>query len=213
MPDTEGSTAEREARIFAIVDVVTMAAITILGAVVVAESTRLGIRNALGVGPGMFPLISGSVLLVLGAIGAVTSAVHLRRELAPDAVGANISSGISAPTAAGAASAQGDGVDLLHIDDEDIPAVEQETFTSVLWPRLAAAAALIFAFVLVVNSLGFIVSLTLFMFAMMKLVARRGWVLSVVLTLATSMVVYFGFGIFLGVALPGPSLPFLSWMN
>src|SRR5258708_3172769 len=78
MPDTEGSTAEREARMFAIVDVVTMAAITILGAVVLAESIRLGIRNALGVGPGMFPLISGSVLLVLGAIGTVSSAVHLR---------------------------------------------------------------------------------------------------------------------------------------
>lgn len=199
MPDTPRSNAEREARIFAIVEVATMAAITTLGAVVVAESIRLGIRNALGVGPGMFPLISGSALLVLGAIGTIAGAVQLRHVLDPQSEG-----DVSAP---------GDLVNILHVDDDDIPAVEQETFMSVLWLRLATAAVLIFAFVLVMKYLGFIVSLTIFMFAMVKLVARRGLVLSVVLTLATSMVVYFGFGIFLGVALPGPSLPFLSWMN
>jgi hypothetical protein len=194
MPDTQGSGAEREARIFAIVEVSTMAAIAILGALIAAESVRLGIRNALGVGPGMFPFISGGALLVLGVIGTVTAAVHLRRALAsqPD------------PSAAG---------DVLQVDADEIPLVERETFTSVLWLRLATAAALIFAFVFVMKYLGFIVSFTLFMFAMMMLVARRGLWLSLILTLATAMATYYGFGIFLGVALPGPSLPLLRWMN
>ena len=102
---------------------------------------------------------------------------------------------------------------FLQVDDEEIPLVERETFTSVLWLRLATAAALIFAFVLVMKYLGFIVSFTLFMFAMMMLVARRGLWLSLILTLATAMATYYGFGIFLGVALPGPSLPLLRWMN
>lgn len=194
MPDTQGSGPEREAQIFAIVEVSTMAAIAILGAVIAAESVRLGLRNALGVGPGMFPFFSGGALLVLGVIGTVTGVVHLRRALAsrPD------------PPAPG---------DVLQVDADEIPLVERETFTSVLWLRLATAAALIFAFVFVMKYLGFIVSFTLFMFAMMMLVARRGLWLSLILTLATAMATYYGFGIFLGVALPGPSLPLLSWMN
>jgi len=185
-----------ERRISAVVDLVTMALIAALGLWVVVTSVGLGLQTSLGIGPGMFPLASGAALLLLGLIGVVSRAIRLR----------------------GALAAQPDPAvesepDAAVITEEEPPPSEAETFTTVKWGRLAIAAALVFAFVLVMGYLGFVISLSLFMLAMMLLVARRSWWVSLIVAVATAAAIYFGFGVFLGVVLPGPTAPFLSWMN
>jgi hypothetical protein len=214
MQKLDGAHDSREGRISAIAETTTMAAIAVLGLLIVLDSIRLGLESALGIGPGMFPLISGAALLLLGVIGLYSAVVALWRVLRTSLP--SEPSGMVAPEGPMTPDSKGDTLaDVLSVKDE-VPEIEPEMFTTVMWGRLAIAGALIFAFVVAMPWLGFIVSLVLFMFFMLKFVAGRGIVLTLILTLATSLVVYYGFGILLDVALPGPSCPLTScpsWMN
>jgi hypothetical protein len=196
----EPTAAGREHRIRATAELVTMAAIATLGVAVVVDSIRMGLHNALGVGPGMFPFVSGVALACLGLGGTVTGVV--RRCVSPhrDA---------SSPTAGA------EPVNDAQVMEEEraVSGEEPQTFTSVNWRTLAIAVALLLGFVAVMSYFGFVISLTALMLALMLLVARRGPVFSIVMTVATALAVYYGFGVLLDVHLPGPTASFLTWMN
>jgi hypothetical protein len=208
----EPSAEHREAGIKAVAELATMLVTTALGLWVTTESLHLGLHNALGIGPGMFPMVSGVALSVLGAIGSIVALAALRRHRH-----SSVTSGPGLLHNAAPAIGEGHDVDAVVSGAQEALAVavdqEAETFTGVLWVRLALAIVLLVGFVTFMSYLGFVVGLSVLMLLMMLLVAKRGLVFSIILTIATAITIYYGFGVFLDVVLPGPTAPFLSWLN
>ncbi|MCU1411748.1 MAG: hypothetical protein JWR04_2455 [Rhodoglobus sp.] len=180
------------ARIYAIADLVGMLFFLVLGVVVIIAAVVLRPTNALGIGPGMFPLVSGVLIGGLGLVGTVTRLARIRR------------AGRIEPVDGG----------HLHspVDESETPG-EDETFISVNWLRLGLALALIVVFVVVTPILGFVPALALLAFGLTILVARRGWLTSVLVGIGTGALAYYGFGIFLNIHLTGSSLVFLTWLD
>lgn len=206
------SAEHREAGIRAVAELATMLVTTALGVWVTTESLHLGLHNALGIGPGMFPMVSGVALTLLGAISSFVALAALRRHR-----DSSITSGAGTRDHVAPAIGEGHDVDAVLSGTQDALAVavdqEAETFIGVRWVRLAFAVVLLVGFVMFMSYLGFVVGLSVLMLLMMLLVAQRGLVFSIILTIATAITIYYGFGVFLDVVLPGPTAPFLSWLN
>jgi hypothetical protein len=179
-------------RVYAIADLIGMLFFTVLGVAVIIGAIILKPTNALGIGPGMFPLVSGVLIAGLGLIGSTTRLLRIRR------------------------AGRFEPVDSSHvasaIDESETPG-EDETFVTVRWVRLGIALALIIAFVLLTPLLGFVPALALLAFGLMILVARRGWLLSVIVGIGTGVLAYYGFGVFLNIHLTGSSLIIFSWLD
>ena len=199
--DPAGHTGPSEdERVFARADLVAMLLFLVLGIAIIVRAFGLRVTNALGVGPGMFPLVSGILIAGLGLIGTVVRLRQLRA-LAP------------VPEATPAAVTEQRAYAEPHIEEYDSPADIDESFTTVNWVRVALALVLVVAFVVLVPVLGFVTALTLLTLGLMVLVAGRGWLPSVLVALGTGALTYYGFGLFLNVQLPSTSLIFLTWLD
>lgn len=192
-PMVEGPTDLPDgARVYAIADLIGMLFFLALGVAIILGAILLRPTNALGIGPGMFPLISGVLIGGLGLVGTLTRVVWIRR--------AGRIEPVDAPHVAS------------PIDESETPG-EDETFDSVDWVRLGIALGLIVVFVLVAPLLGFVPALAMFAFGLTMLVARRGWLASSLVGIGTGALAYYGFGVFLNIHLTGSSLSFLAWLD
>ena len=190
----------KDERVFARADLITMLVFLVLGIAIIVRAFGLRVTNALGIGPGMFPLVSGILIAGLGLVGTI---VRLRqiRALAP------VPEATPPELTASRAHAE------PHIEEYDSPVDIDESFTTVNWVRLSLALVLVVAFVFLVPVLGFVTALTLLTLGLMLLVAGRGWLPSVLVALGTGALTYYGFGYFLNVQLPSTSLIFLTWLD
>jgi hypothetical protein len=171
-----------------------MIVFAVLGLAIVISAVGLRLTNALGIGPGMFPLVSGLLIGGLGLVGALRGLRKLRSLPAEPADGPF------------------EEVPVTY-DGSETPQQSEETFTSVSWPLLAIALMLVVVFVFVVPILGFVLALSLLTFGLMRLVARRGWLMCTLLAIGTGALTYYGFGVFLGIHMTPSSLAFLSWLD
>ncbi|MCU1523147.1 MAG: Tricarboxylate transport protein TctB [Microbacteriaceae bacterium] len=183
----------RDRQLFARADLIAMLFFLALGVAIVISAISLKVTNALGIGPGMFPLVSGGLIGGLGLIGSIA---RIRQFRAP----------------ASSSSEEGPAVPSI-LDEGETPLESEETFTTVNWLRLGLALTLVVVFVLIVPLVGFVLALSLLTLGLMKLVARRTWVLSLVVAVGAGALTYFGFGVFLGIHMTGSSLVFFSWLD
>jgi hypothetical protein len=183
----------RDRQLFARADLIAMLFFLALGVAIVISAIALKVTNALGIGPGMFPLISG---VLIGGLGLIGSIARIRQFRAP----------------ASSSSEEGPAVPSI-LDEGETPLESEETFTTVNWLRLGLALTLVVVFVLIVPLVGFVLALSLLTLGLMKLVARRTWVLSLVVAVGAGALTYFGFGVFLGIHMTGSSLVFFSWLD
>ncbi len=187
----------RDRQLFARADLIAMLFFLALGVAIVITAISLKVTNALGIGPGMFPLVSG---VLIGGLGLIGSIARIRQFRAPAS-----SSSEEGPAVGPAAPS--------ILDEGETPLESEETFTTVNWLRLGLALTLVVVFVLIVPLVGFVLALSLLTLGLMKLVARRTWVLSLVVAVGAGALTYFGFGVFLGIHMTGSSLVFFSWLD
>ncbi|MCU1508757.1 MAG: hypothetical protein JWQ12_1022 [Glaciihabitans sp.] len=184
----------RDSQLFARADLIAMLFFLVLGVAIIFGAISLKVTNALGIGPGMFPLVSG---VLIGGLGLVGSISRIRKFRAP----------------ASLSSLDADAVAPSLLDEGETPLESEETFTTVNWLRLGLALALVVAFVFIVPVVGFVLALSLLTLGLMKLVARRTWVLSIIVAIGAGALTYFGFGVFLGIHMTGSSLALFSWLD
>ena len=184
--------AERESRVSTRVDLITMLVLTGIGFWIMFESSEMRLTNALGVGPGMFPFISGALLTGLGLVGSISRLRALQLLISSQIVAQAISHD--------------------SVESEVEPLKEEEMFTMVKWDKVGLIALFLAIFVFLADYIGIVLSLALLCFSLMVLVAKRSLRLSIITTFSVVLVVYFGFEKILGLAFPPPSLSFLGWM-
>ena len=184
--------AERDLCVISRVDLIAMLVLTGIGFWIMIKSTEMRLTNALGVGPGMFPFISGMLLAGLGLVGSISRLRAFKLLIRSQIV------------------AQQSSHDIVESEVE--PLKEEEMFTMVKWGKVGLIALFLVIFVFLADYIGIVLSLALLSFSLMVLVAKRNLRLSIVLTFCVVLVVYFGFEKILGLAFPPPSLSFLGWM-
>ncbi|KAA0969338.1 tripartite tricarboxylate transporter TctB family protein [Aureimonas fodinaquatilis] len=158
-----------------------------LGLVGLIASLDLQVVTRFGPGPGFFIRGLTIAMLVLGLIqaSALVLSAHSKRRLSqpsPDNV-----------------------VAVLNLDEDEDPMV----VTPGSLVRFGLLAATLFAYGLLIEPAGFIVSTSLLAFSAMTLLGRPA-MRSAVEAVAAAVIAYLAFGILLGVNLPTSSMPLLS---
>ena len=184
--------AERESRVISRVDLITMLVLTGIGFWIMIKSSEMRLTNALGVGPGMFPFISGILLAGLGLAGSISRLRAFMPSIRSQIVAQQTSD--------------------VKVENEIEPLKEEEMFTMVKWGKVGLIALFLAIFVFLADYIGIVFSLALLCFSLMVLVAKRSLRLSIIITFCVVLVVYFGFEKILGLEFPPPSLSFLGWM-
>jgi putative tricarboxylic transport membrane protein len=151
-----------------------------LAAAIIWSSLSLGYWTDLGPGPGFFPLWLAVLLAVLSGVWLVE---QVRRV------------GESATAAAEEAA----GTDIP--EEPDTPLAARE---------LAAIVISLIVLALLLEVLGFQLSMLLFLVFHLKVLGRRRWPLTIVLSLLGSFGIYTLFAQVLAVALPVSAIPFLQ---
>ncbi|GAA0936025.1 tripartite tricarboxylate transporter TctB family protein [Pseudonocardia zijingensis] len=156
----------------------------LLSVCVVIASAELGYWTPIGPGPGFLPLW---LAVLLGAMSAVWLAQRLRARPAP-------------PEPAEVAGISEDRA----VEPHDEPLRLKQVF--LVLGSLTAVTALL-------EVLGFQLAMLLFLLFQLKVLARRGWVLTLTLSALGSFGVYTVFAGLLSVHLPTSSIPLLRSMG
>jgi putative tricarboxylic transport membrane protein len=154
----------------------------------VVSSLGLGYWTPIGPGAGFFPLW---LAVLLGAMSAVWLLQQLRARSAPPEPAEELE-----PTSPEAEAMEG--------PSHEEP-VQYKTVFAILGSLIAVTALL--------EVLGFQLAMLLFLLFQLKVLARRGWALSVGLAVAGSFGVFVLFTQFLTVTLPTSSIPLLRSMG
>lgn len=156
----------------------------LLGVAVVWGSSRLGFWVNLGPGPGFFPFILGGLLILLSGVWAFQARTPEQSAVEPqdDALG---SSGIL-----------GEGVNAD--DPPDVP-----------FKRVAAIVASLVLLAVGMDLIGFQLSMLIFLIFHLRVLGRRRWLLTAIVSILGSFGVFTLFTMLLSVGLPAASIPFL----
>lgn len=156
----------------------------LLGGAVVWGSSMLGFWVSLGPGPGFFPLILGILLLGLSAVWALEllrSERHL--EKASDQAEDGNTPSLDFPG---------------HAEEPDVPL-----------KRVAVIVGSLILLALGMETLGFQLSMLVFLIFHLGTLGRRHWFLTAIVSVAGSFGVFTLFTVLLSVSLPAASVPFL----
>lgn len=155
-------------------------ALLALAAAIVWSSLGLGYWTSLGPGPGFFPLW---LAVLLGALSVIWLVEQIRS--------AGESSAVAEESVA-------DDDELPHEPDAPLAPVELTTIVI----SLVVLAALL-------EVLGFQLSMLLFLLFQLKILGRRRWLLTIVMSVLGSFGIYTLFAQVLSVSLPVSAIPFL----
>lgn len=156
----------------------------LLGGAVIWGSSMLGFWVSLGPGPGFFPLILG--ILLIGLSGAW--ALELLRS------GRNVETASDQAEDGTIQSPKLPG----HADEPDVPL-----------KRVAVIVGSLILLALGMETLGFQLSMLVFLIFHLGILGRRHWLLTAIVSVAGSFGVFTLFTVLLSVSLPAASVPFL----
>lgn len=161
---------------------------TLGGMIIAIAGVNYGLTNATGVGAGFFPLVAGCII----ALGSVMWALQLvTRSTRP-------SDAATSPLA--------DNGAMEEPDD-----VTEPDRRGVLRVAIVAGSLIIAAILLPV--LGYLVTMTLLLLAVMTLVSARRWNIALLVAVGTAMVSRFVFADLLGTALPHSTIGLLRMIG
>lgn len=172
------------------------------GGAVVAAGLGYGLSNTTGVGAGFFPVVAGGAI----ALGSLLWGLQILAQL-------------RAARATSAGSAVDRAFDGAHVDpptdtaigvlvmdgvDEEDDDIDMPTRAGVRRVALVALALVLGAVLLPL--LGYVVTVTLMLFAVMTLVSSRKWWIALIVAVVAALASRFVFETLLGTALPHPAL-------
>lgn len=190
--------------------------VVILGAVggvaIAIAGVGYGLTNVTGVGAGFFPLVAGSAV----ALGAVLWAFQLlgaireERRNAAAPVGTELTHHFDAhradpPTDTAIGVLVVDGIDE---EDDDIALPDRRGVLRIL----IVAGALVLAAILL-PILGYLIAMSLMLFAVMTLVSARRWWVALLIAVGVAVASRFVFADLLGTALPYSSIDLLRMIG
>jgi putative tricarboxylic transport membrane protein len=156
----------------------------LLGLAVVWGSTQLGFWVNLGPGPGFFPLILGVLLILLSAVWTLQARTPERH----------------------APAAEDEG---LHASDVPGEQTHADHPPDVPFKRVAAIVASLVLLAVGMDLLGFQLSMLIFLVFHLRVLGRRRWLLTAIVSVIGSFGVFSLFTMLLSVGLPAASIPFL----
>lgn len=159
-----------------------------VAAAVLASTWHMTVIGAFGPGPGLFPRVVAFALLAISLVHAV---LLLRRPVAGEAVSAETPAADAAPAEAGTAQGAASWGGYL---------------------RFAAMSASMFAYALVLERAGFLLSTTFLAFMALWLLGRRP-LRALVEAVVAVVVLRFAFGHLLGVPLPPSAIPLFAGLG
>jgi putative tricarboxylic transport membrane protein len=151
----------------------------LLGLAVVWGSTQLGFWVNLGPGPGFFPLILGTLLILLSVAWFVQARTVERHPPAAE------DEGLLEPDGSG----------------EEVPDVPYKRVDTIVASLVLLAVGM--------DLLGFQLSMLFFLVFHLRVLGRRRWLLTAIVSVAGSFGVFSLFTMLLSVGLPAASIPFL----
>lgn len=181
-----------------------------LGIAIIVAGLGYGLTNTTGVGAGFFPLVAGAAILlgsVLWALQILGEArLHRRADAEtaaghPEAAAVFDAHRVDPPTDTALAVLVVDGIDE---EDDDIALPDRAGVRRVAMVALAlvlGAVALPF--------FGYLLTMTLMLFAVMTLVSARKWWIALLVAVGAALASRFVFETLLGTALPHPAIDIL----
>jgi Tripartite tricarboxylate transporter TctB family len=193
----------------------TVVTLAILGGSAIAlTGIGYGLTNTTGVGAGFFPVVAGSAIALGGVLWAfqlIGDARHRRNDsIAPQTDGdradhaANFDR-VDPPTDTAIGVLVVDGIDE---EDDDIALPDRKGVKRVALVVLALVLAAV-----VLPWIGYLLTMTLMLFAVLTLVSERRWWIALIVGFGAAIASRFVFETLLGTALPHASLDFLRMMG
>lgn len=177
------------------------------GVAVAIAGAGYGLTNATGVGAGFFPLVAGVVIAAGAALWGLQLVADRRRRL--DQARRPVGGSPSAPDASRVDPPTDTAIGVLVVDgiDEEDDDIDLPTRRGVLRVAIVALALVLGAVLL--PFLGYAVTMTLMLFAVMTLVSARAWWTALLVAVVAAFASRFVFETLLGTALPHAAIPFI----
>lgn len=184
------------------------------GVAIVISGLGYGLTNAIGIGAGFFPLVAGAAIFlgcVLWAVQLLRDA-RMRRHIATDpAAGCSEAftewdaDRVDPPTDTALGVLVVEGIDE---EDDDIALPDRAGVR-----RVALVVVVLILGAIVLPVLGYLLTMTLMLFAVMTLVSARRWWVAFIVAVVSAVASRFVFETLLGTALPHAAIDFLRMMG
>jgi hypothetical protein len=177
------------------------------GLVVAAFGWNYGLTNVTGVGAGFFPLAAGVLVALAGVLWLVQLEVARRADAADVGLAAADQTPAD-PTIDDVVARFESAAEAGHpVDDDDEDA---EFPDRAGWIRVGIIIAAIFCAALVLPIIGYTLTMTLMLAAVLLFVSQRPWWLSLVIGVGAAVASRLVFEVWLGTALPLSSIEFIA---
>jgi hypothetical protein len=177
----------------------------LLGSVVVLAGVNYGLTNVTGVGAGFFPVVAGVLIALAGALWLLQLTLARR-------AGASVT--VDSRDHAVPIPADATIEDVVHhfeTDDELDDDAEFPDRAGLV--RVGIIVAAVLAAALVLPTIGYTLSMTLMLAAVLHLVSKRPWWLALVVGVGAALASRLVFEVWLGTALPVSSIGFLAGLG
>lgn len=180
----------------------------VTGAAVVVGGLGYGMTNTTGVGAGFFPVVAGGAIALGSGIWGAQLVASLRRPAAPssdpEVAFAFDPTRVDQPTDTAIGVIVADGIE----EEED---AVMPTRAGVR--RIALVAGSLVLAALLLPFLGYVVTMSAMLFAVMTLVSERKWWVALLVAVGSALASRFVFETLLGTALPHPAWGVLRSMG